>query len=161
MTTTALRRTSALRLSPALRRSVLTAHVIASVGLLGTTAALVAINVRAATTSDPELAASAYGLLTMFAGIFGIPLSMTSLLTGVVLGLGSKWGVIRYGWVAAKLGIILSVIVVGALVLGPATAAMADGRGGYEAVLIAGSAYDVLALSVATGLSVFTPRRRR
>ena len=139
---------------------MLTVHIIASVGLLGTTAALVAINVRAATTSDPQLAASAYELLTAFAGIFGIPLSMTSLLTGLALGYSSKWGVLRYAWVAAKLCLILSVIVVGALVLGPATAATADGRGDSEAVLIAGSAYDVVALGVASGLSVFKPRRR-
>jgi hypothetical protein len=160
MTTAALR-TTTISLSPALRRAVLTAHIVASVGLLGTTAALVALNARAATTSDPQLAASAYELLTMFSVVFGIPLSFASLGTGVVLGLGSKWGVVRYGWVAAKLGLILSVIAVGAFVLGPATAAMAAGDGGYEAVLIAAGAYDVLALSVATGLSVFKPRRRR
>jgi hypothetical protein len=122
---------------------------------------VVAINVRAATTSDPQLAASAYELLTMFSVVFGIPLSLASLATGVVLGTGSKWGVVRYGWVAAKLGLNLSVILVGALVIGPATAAMAGGSGGREAVLIAASAYDVVALSVATGLSVFKPRRRR
>jgi hypothetical protein len=160
MTTAALRRPT-LRLSPAMRRSVLTVHIAASVGLLGSVAAVVAINVRAATTSDPQLAASAYELLTMFSVIFGIPFSLASLATGVVLGLGSKWGVVRYGWVAAKLGLNLSVIVVGALVIGPATAAMAGGGGGREAVLIAASAYDVVALSVATGLSVFKPRRRR
>jgi hypothetical protein len=158
MTTTV--RKPNLGLSPTLRRSVLTVHITASVGLLGTTAALVAINIRAATTSDPQLAASAYELLTMFAGLFGIPLSLTSLATGLLLGLSSKWGVLRYAWVTAKLCLNLSVIVVGALVLGPATAAMADGSGGREAVLIAGSAYDVVALSVATGLSVFKPRRR-
>jgi uncharacterized membrane protein len=147
-------------LSPALRRAVLTLHITASVGLLGTTAALVAINVRAATTTDPQLAASAYELLTMFATLFGIPLSMTSLLTGLVLGLSSKWGVLRYGWVTAKLALNLSVILVGAFLLGPTTAAMADGRGDNEALLIAGGAYDVVALSLATGLSVFKPRRR-
>jgi hypothetical protein len=140
---------------------VLTVHIVSSVGLLGTTAALVALNIRAATTSDPQLAASAYELLTMFAGVFGIPLSMTSLLTGLLLGNSSKWGVLRYGWVTAKLCLNLSVILMGAFVLGPETAAMADGGGRDEAVLIAGGAYDVVALTVAAGLSVFKPRRRR
>jgi hypothetical protein len=97
MTTTAVRKPK-LGLAPTLRRSVLTVHITASVGLLGTTAALVAINVRAATTSDPQLAASAYELLTMFASVFGIPLSLTSLATGLLLGLSSKWGVLRYAW---------------------------------------------------------------
>ena len=37
---------------------------------------------------------------------------------------------------------------------------MADGRADDEALLIAGGAYDVVALCLATGLSVFKPRRR-
>jgi hypothetical protein len=38
---------------------------------------------------------------------------------------------------------------------------MRSGDGGAQARLIAGSAYDVAALALATGLSVFKPRRRR
>lgn len=159
MTTTSVRK-PAFTLSPASRRSVLAFHIVASVGLLGTTAALVALNVRAATTSDAQLAASAYELLTMFSFVFGIPLSFASLISGIVLGLSSKWGVLRTGWVAAKLALNLSVIAVGAFVLGPAATALAEGSGG-EAVPIAAGAYDVAALCLATGLSVFKPRRRR
>lgn len=97
----------------------------------------------------------------MFSVVFGIPLSLASLGTGVLLGLGTKWGALRHRWVAAKLLVILSVILVGALVIGPATAAMREGRGGAEAVLVLASAYDVLALTLATGLSVYKPGRRR
>ena len=140
---------------------MLTLHIVAGVGLLGDVAAILAINVRAATTSDPQLAASAYELLTIFPVLFGIPLSMTSLATGLVLGLGSKWGVLRYRWVTAKLLLNVSVILVGALLIGPATEAMVAGRDGSEAVLIGASAYDVVALLLATGLSVFKPGRRR
>ena len=51
----------------------------------------------------------------------------------------------------------VSVIVVGAFLIGPATGAMVDGRDGSEAVLILASACDVVALVLATGLSVFKP----
>jgi hypothetical protein len=146
---------SSRRLSPKVRRAVLTAHIIASVGLLGDVAAVLAVNVRAATSADPQLAASSYELLAMFSVLFGIPLSMLSLLMGLVLGAGTKWGVLRHRGIAGKLLLILSVIVVGSLVLGPATDAMRDGRGDAEALLIAGSAWDVGALLLATGLSVF------
>jgi hypothetical protein len=149
-----------LRLSPTARRAVLTTHIVASVALLGDCAAVLAVNVRAASTGDPELAAASYELLGMFSVVLGIPLSMASLLTGLVLGLGTKWGVLRHGWVTAKLALILSVILVGALVIGPATSAMREGRGGEETVLIVAAAYDVLALTLAVGLSVFKPRRR-
>lgn len=150
-----------LRLSPAVRRAVLTAHIIAGVGLLGDVAAVLAINVRAAMTADPALAAASYELLGMFTVLFGIPLSFGALVTGIVLGLGSKWGVVRYAWVAAKLVLLVGVILVGALVLGPGTEAMRSGDGGAQARLIAGAGYDVVALTLATGLSVFKPGRRR
>jgi uncharacterized membrane protein len=146
---------------PGVRRAVLTAHIVASVGLLGDVAGVLAINVRAATTADPALAASSYELLGMFSVVFGIPLSMTSLLTGLTLGAGTKWGVLRHWWVASKLLLILSVILVGSFVLGPATTAMRNGDGGAETVLILASAWDVAALSFATGLSVFKPWGRR
>jgi hypothetical protein len=149
-----------IRIGRTMRRTVLTAHVAAGVGLLGSVAAVLAINVRAATTADADLAAASYDLLAMFTVLFGIPLSMTALASGVLLGLASKWGVVRTGWVAAKLVLLLGVILVGALVLGPGTDAMRHGDGGAAARLIAGSAYDVIALLAATGLSVFKPRRR-
>ena len=151
----------ARRLRPGVRRAVLTVHIAASVALLGSCAAIVAIHVRAASTSHAGLAASAYELLGMFPTLFGIPLSLTALVTGVALGLGSRWGVLRYPWVAAKLVLLLSVIVVGAVVLGPQTAAMADQGSGSRALLIAASAWDVVALSVATCLSVYKPGRAR
>ena len=107
---------------------MLTLHIVAGVGLLGDVAVILAINIRAAATDEPQLAAAAYELLTMFPVLFGIPLSLTSLATGIMLGLSSKWGVLRYRWVTAKLLLNLSVILVGAFIIGPTTAALADGR---------------------------------
>lgn len=153
-------RTPTRHLSPSARRTVLTAHIIASVGLLGDSAGFLAVAIRGATTDDPGLAAASYELLDMFSFVFGIPLSMVALATGLTLGLGTKWGVLRHRWVTAKLLLILSVILVGAFVIGPANSAMLDGRGGSETTLILASAYDVLALCVATGLSVFKPGGR-
>jgi Predicted integral membrane protein (DUF2269) len=150
----------ASRRRTSVRRAVLTAHIIASVGLLGDSAALLAMSVRAAATGDPELAASSYELMSMFSMLFGIPFSLVSLGTGLALGLGTKWGVLRHRWVTAKLLLILSVIVVGAFVIGPSESAMVDGSGGRESVLVVAAAYDVLALVLATGLSVYKPRRR-
>jgi hypothetical protein len=149
------------KLRPVTRRAVLTAHIIAGVGLLGDVGAVLAVNVRAASTGDAALAAASYDLLAMFTVLFGIPLSFIALGTGVLLGLSSPWGVIRHAWVAVKLGLLLGVILVGAFVLGPGTEAMRSGDGEAETRLIAGSAYDVAALTLATGLSVFKPRRRR
>ena len=148
-------------MSPTVRRSVLTAHIIAAVGLLGDSAGFLAVAIRAATTDDPALAASSYELLEMFSIVFGIPLSMITLATGLALGFGTKWGVLRHAWVTAKLLLVLSVILVGAFVIGPSLSLMQDGTGGRETVLIVAPAYQVMALMLATGLSVFKPSGRR
>jgi len=125
----------------AMRRALLTTHIVCSVALLGDVACYLAVAIRAATTDDPGFAAAAYELLAMFSLVFGIPLSFGALLSGVALTRVTKWGVRRHRWVTTKLLLILSVILVGALVIGPANAAMREGGGGAELVLILASAY--------------------
>ena len=147
-------------LSPFRRKLVLTIHIIVSVGLLGDSAGYLAVAVRGARASDPVMANASYQMLQMFAFVFGIPLSFAALLTGVLLGLGTRWGVLRYPWVTTKLLLIVSVIAVGALVLNGGMKAMLSGRGGAEERLIAGAAYDVVALAAATALGVFKPGGR-
>jgi hypothetical protein len=61
-------------------------------------------------------------------------------------------------WVTAKLVLLVSVILIGAFVIGPATREMQTGTGDAETLLIAAAAWDVLALALATALSVYKPR---
>jgi len=143
-----------------MRKLVLTVHIVVSVGLLGDSAGYLAVAIRAATTNDPALARAAYQMLRMFSLVFGIPLSFAALLSGLLIGLGTKWGVFRYPWVTVKQLLIVSVIVVGALVLDGGMDAMTSGRGGAEGRLIAGAAYDVIALAAAATLGVFKPGGR-
>jgi len=144
---------------PRVRQTVLTAHIIISVGLLGDSAGFLAVALRASHTNDPGSALELVQVLNMFALVFGIPLSVGAILSGITLGLGTGWGVFRYPWVVTKLLLIVSVMVVGGLVIGPAIGAMLHGRGDTTARLVAAAAYDVVALAVATALSVFKPGR--
>lgn len=148
-------------LPPRLRRVLLTVHIMGSVALLGDAAGYLAVAVRSATSTDPEVAAASWDILEMFSVVFGIPLTVTALLTGIALGIGSKWGVFRYPWVITKLLLTVSVMVVGGAVLGPGLELARAGVTNGEAMVIAGAAYDIVALSVATALSVFKPGRRR
>lgn len=145
------------RLSRRARHAVLVVHIAASVAILGDSAAFLAITLRARTLPDAEAHAS-YEILGMLSLAFGIPLSFVALGTGIVLGIGTRWGVFRYPWVIAKLALLVSVMVVGGVVLGPAENAALDGDGG-TGMLIAGSSWDIAALLVAIGLSVFKPGR--
>jgi hypothetical protein len=142
------------------RQAVLTAHIMMSVGLLGDSAGFLAVAIRASRSGDPQALIEQVRVLDMFSVVFGIPLSIGAILTGVVLGLGTRWGVFRYPWVTTKLLLIVSVMAVGGLVIGAAQAEVLE-RGGHSvAPLIAAASYDVVALAVATVLSVFKPGGR-
>ena len=142
------------------RNALLTAHIVFSVGLLGDSAGYLAVAIRTSTIDDPALAHDSLKTLNMFSLVFGIPLSFGALLTGVALGIGTRWGVFRYPWVTIKLVLIVTVLLVGALVIAPASNEMLDGEGDTTGRLIAAATYDVVALTVATVLGVFKPGRR-
>ena len=149
-----------LHLSRTARQWWLTGHIIVSVGLLGDSAGFLAVAIRGVTATDDDFADTSWQLLEMFAFAFGIPLSVAALITGLVLGWSSKWGVLRYPWVITKLALIVSVMLVGTFVL-PGLDALREGGPGLETRLIAGAAWDVAALALATGLAVFKPGRSR
>ena len=138
---------------------LLTAHIVIAVSLLGDSAGFLAVSIRASITDDSRSVLEMVGILDMFSRVFGIPLSVGALITGVGLGLGTRWGVFRYPWVTAKLLVIVSVMMVGGLVIGPAMNTMLAGTADASGQLIAAAAYDVVALAVATALSVFKPGR--
>lgn len=147
-----------LRLGPTARRWVLTVHIVAGVGLLGEVSGFLAVAIRGS-AAGPEFAHTCWQLLQMFAFTFGIPLSLGTLASGLLLAWSTKWGVFRHWWVTLKLALIISVILVGALVHGPGIEALIDGHGS-ETRTIAFAAYQVAALATATGLSVFKPGGR-
>jgi len=144
------------------RLAILTAHVMMSVGLLGDSAGFLAVAMRAHASASREAMLPLVETLKMFSLVFGIPLSVGALITGIVLGLGGKWGVFRYPWVTAKLLLVVSVMAVGGFAIGPTQDAILSGAalqpGGDATMrLIAAAAYDVAALGTATALSVFKP----
>ena len=141
------------------RKPITTMHIVCSVGLLGATCSSLLLALVAATADDPQLAHSAYRLMSTQSLVFGIPLSFLSLFSGIALGLGTKWGVLRYRWTAAKLGLIVLVIFNGALGIGPTTEARIDGDGSAWALVAIVSA-SVLMLLTAVALSVFRPGGR-
>jgi hypothetical protein len=80
-------------------------HVACSVGWLGVLVACLTLRLSA------QDAAAA----TLTRVIF-LPATLLVLLTGVVLGLGTKWGLLRFYWVLTKLVIALVLLGIAALV---------------------------------------------
>lgn len=92
-----------MRMSPRIRRFALTVHVVSSVGWLGAVAAFLALAIVGVTSDDAKVVRGAYLVMEPTAWYTLVPLAIASLLTGIVMSLGTKWGLFRHYWVLFKL----------------------------------------------------------
>jgi len=91
------------RMSPGLYRLMLVIHVVASVAWMGAEAVLLTLAVIGINTGNPETLRAVYVTMGLFGPWFYIPMAFVALASGVVLSLGTKWGLVTYYWVAIKL----------------------------------------------------------
>ncbi|MEZ4616013.1 MAG: hypothetical protein R2867_10995 [Caldilineaceae bacterium] len=108
------------RLPPTWRKLTLVLHVVSGIGWMGVDMALLVLLLTALTTDDPALIASGFNAIRMIVPVAVPPLSLAILATGLLLGLGTPWGLLRYWWVLVKLilSLIMTVLVFVALVPG-------------------------------------------
>ncbi|MGP4109699.1 DUF2269 domain-containing protein [Streptomyces sp. 4N509B] len=108
MTRASAARASALpHLPRPARRAVLITHVTVSVSWLGLSLSLLLLAVTGATADTPEVAASAYRAMKLFGDWLLVPLALTTLATGLVLALGTPWGLAHHRWVYTKFWLTL------------------------------------------------------
>src|SRR5262249_44537079 len=88
---------------PRLQKFGLTAHVSSSVGWLGSVAGFLVLAVAGLRSQDSQLVRAAYPAMELLAWYAIVPLSLASLLTGLVQALGTKWGLFRHYWIVFKL----------------------------------------------------------
>jgi hypothetical protein len=155
-------------MTPRLRKLMLTAHVTSSVGWLGAITVSFALGVAGLTSQNAQTVRGAYLTLELTGWFVLVPLSLASLLTGLVQSLGTTWGLFRHYWVLFKLLINLVASVVLLLYMQTlsylaAIAAETTSSSGDlgelrnpSPVLHAGGA--LLLLLVATTLAVYKPR---
>jgi len=96
-----------LTLRPRLRKFVLLAHIVSSIGWLGAVAVFLALAVAGLTSQDAQIVRAVYLAMESIGWYVLVPLSLASLLSGVVQALGTKWGLFRHYWVVVKLVINL------------------------------------------------------
>lgn len=159
-------RLKAWSLTPRQKKSVLALHIGVSVGLFGIYAALFILGTIAATAADPAPAAAAYEAMGMLRVV--IPFGAAGvLLTGVILGLGTTWGLVKHYWIVTKLALTAVVVPVSVLIFFPSLQrAIADARAtplsgaaqtDESLVLLAATGTVVLLLAAATAIAVFKP----
>ncbi|MBE0691288.1 MAG: DUF2269 family protein [Anaerolineae bacterium] len=99
-------------MSPGLRKFALTIHITSSVGWIGAVVAYLALDVTVATSQDAQMLRAAYLAMELIASWIIVPLSLVSLFTGLVMSLGTRWGLFRQYWVLISLVLtILATIV--------------------------------------------------
>ena len=152
---------------PRLRKLALTVHVTSSVGWLGAVASFLALAVAGLTSQDIQRVRAAYLAMELTAWFVIVPLSLASPLTGIVQSLCTEWGLYRHYWVLMKflitipstLLLLLHMQPIGHLARVVAETRLASGDlAGLRIQLVANAGASLLALLVATALSVYKPR---
>ena len=102
-------------MAPGLRKLVLTLHLVASVGWIGAVVAYLALGVAAAGSQDAETVRAAWVAMELTGWSAIVPLALAALATGLVMSLGTPWGLFRHYWVL--LSLVLTVLCAVVLVL--------------------------------------------
>ncbi|WP_431217106.1 hypothetical protein ACQ86N_22710 [Puia sp. P3] len=149
------------------RNLTLLAHIIFSVGWLGAVAGFLSLAVTGVTSKNALIIRATYLAMEPVTWWVIVPLAFAALLTGLLLSLGTKWGMFDHYWILAKLLInLVSIILlllhtqaIDHMARAAANAAISkadlDGPG---VKLVDVSIAALIALLVATALSVYKPR---
>jgi len=171
-TTARVERNTGWRLSPRQRKVTLLVHILSGIGWMGADIVLFLLLYTGLTTDDGEIAASCYIAVSVFVPVAVPVLSLGMLGTGLLLGWGTKWGLLRYWWVFVKLAmaLVLTLLVFTALVPGINDMASPDATTTADAVraslgdaptqLMYPPIVSFLMLGIAAVLSVFKPWSR-
>ncbi len=162
-----------MAMPPTLRKVALAVHLSFSVGWIGAVVAYLGLGVAAAVSRDARTVAAAWIGMEVIGWWTIVPLALGSLLTGLVMALGTTWGLFRHYWVLFSLA--LTVLGIAILLLHmPGVSALADVARRVGAVATAGGGghldprlgdgdllhpgLGLVVLLVVQGLNVFKPR---
>jgi hypothetical protein len=99
-------------MGPRLRKFALAVHLAFSVGWIGAVVAYLALGVAAVTSQEVQTVRAAWIAMELTGWFAIVPLALASLLTGLVMALGTKWGLFRHYWVLFSLVLTILATVV-------------------------------------------------
>ncbi len=104
-----------MTMTPRLRKFALTVHVTSSVGWLGAVVSFLALAVAGLTSPDPGIVRASYIAMELSGWYVIVPSCLAALVTGLVVSLGTPWGLFRHYWVLLKflLTVIAALILLG------------------------------------------------
>lgn len=151
-------------LGPRLRKGVLVAHLVSSVGWIGAVFGYLALGAAAVISSEAMTVRAAWIGMELTGWFVLAPLALTALVSGVVLSLGTAWGLARHYWtlIALVLTVLSTVVMLLHMPDVSALAAVARTADPTELAELGGDqvhpAIGLLILLVITVLNVYKPR---
>lgn len=143
---------------------MLTVHLAFSVGWIGAVVAYLVLGVSAATSAEAQTVLAAWIGMELIGWSAIVPLALGSLLTGLVMSLGTSWGLFRYYWVIITFVLTTFSVVILLLHMPDVSSVTQMGRETAGAQLV-GHGGDLLhpglglvVLLVITVLNVYKPR---
>ena len=154
------------RLGARTRKALLVVHIASAGAWIGIDVVIAVFVFTAVFSDDDSTKALCYRALELFAVWPLLTVGVLSLASGVLLGLGSRYGLLRYWWVAVKLGLNLmltALVLVGLqpVVENAAERAREFAAGGAAELAVGDLIYPPIvsptALLIAVVLAVFKP----
>ena len=138
-------------------------HILVSVAWIGVDACVLLLAALGSAAGNAVLARSAFVVLGPIAVDLLLPLPLLALFTGIVLSLGTRWGLLRYYWVLVSLVLTTAAAAAVLFELRPrlitasarAQAGLAVGAVGHQIMVAAAVA--LVVLCVITAINVVKP----
>jgi hypothetical protein len=146
-------RPSSRRLPRPVHKAVLAVHVLSSVGWFGVAVTLAFCALVGGSTDELALYEIIQATLSL-----SVPLGLAAAVSGIVLSVTTRWGLVRHWWVVAKEAITVAVIATDVLVVGPAMDEAIDT--GVPTEMPGPIWAHCIVLAIAAVLSVVKPRAR-
>jgi hypothetical protein len=94
------------------RKIALSVHLTFAVGWIGALLMYLALGVAAEFGGDADTVRAAWTAMELTGWYVIVPLALASLLTGLVMALGTHWGLFRHYWVLVSFALTLFAVVV-------------------------------------------------
>jgi hypothetical protein len=104
-----------MQMAPQMRKAALAVHICSSAGWIGAAVAYLALAVAAQVSEQAPTVYSAWRGMELIGWAVIVPLGCLAFLTGLLMSLGTSWGLVRHYWVLIAL--VLTTLALGVLLL--------------------------------------------
>jgi uncharacterized membrane protein len=156
-----------MMMTPRIRKFALILHIISTIGWIGTIACFLVLALVGLNSQDVQMVSASYLSMELISRFVIVPISIISLLSGLIQSFGTRWGLFRHYWVLIKFLLTVVAAIVLYLQLEPIryiasidaeTILTIANLRGVRMSLVVHAAGGIAVLLVVTTLSIYKPR---